>query len=495
MGLDMEFGILTAMWVTPMIGVFLLVLIPRQYETAIRWVSLLAAAVTVVLSVYIYLHFDRRGGFQFEENMIWIDYFGVRYHHAVDGLSVPLLLLTSIIIFCGILSSWDGIKQRVKEFHILMLVLVSGVFGVFMALDAVFFFIFYEIAVLPMYLLIIVWGSTRKEYAGMKLTLYLLFGSVFVLIGLIALYVHTGMKTTDLIELKAALLAHPPSDRFIRIIFPMLFVGFGILAGLWPFHTWSPDGHVAAPTAASMLHAGVLMKLGAFGILRVGVYLLPEGLRYWADMIVALSLVNIVYGAFVAIHQTDLKFVIGYSSVSHMGMVMFGIGMMNQEGFFGAAFQMFAHGVMTALFFACVGAIYDRAHTRYIPAFGGIYRKMPIVCSAFLCAGLAGLGLPGLAGFVAEFLVFWGAFKAHPLIASIAVVGLVLTAFYVLRVFQRAFYGEPNPKWDGLTDSSPVQNTAYAILIGTMMVYGVYPRLFLDVIEADMLRLLSEVVR
>ncbi|OGH60705.1 MAG: NADH dehydrogenase [Candidatus Lindowbacteria bacterium RIFCSPLOWO2_12_FULL_62_27] len=489
------FGILTSMWVTPMIGVLILIFLPSRYETGVRLVSLLAAAITLVSSIYLYIQFDPRGGFQFEENMLWIDYFGVRYHHGADGLSVPLLLLTSIVIFCGILSSWDGIKHRVKEFHILMLLLVSGVFGVFISLDAVFFFIFYEIAVLPMYLLIIVWGSTRKEYSGMKLTLYLLFGSVFVLIGLIAVYVHTGMKTTDLLEFKALLAANPPSDLFVRTIFPMMFLGFGMLAAIWPFHTWSPDGHVAAPTAASMLHAGVLMKLGAFGILRVAVYLLPEGLRYWADMIVALSLVNIIYGAFVAMHQTDLKFVIGYSSVSHMGIVMFGIGMLNYEGFAGAAFQMFAHGVMTALFFACVGAIYDRAHTRQIHAFGGIYRRMPIVCGAFLCGGLAGLGLPGFAGFVAEFLVFWGAFKAHPVIASIAVVGLVLTAFYVLRVFQRAFFGEPNPKWDGLTDSSAIQNTAYAILIGTMLVFGIWPRLFLDIAQADLNLLLSEVLR
>lgn len=493
--MESPIGILTAIWVTPMIAIVLLIFIPREKETAVRAVSLLAAAVTVVLSIYIYAAFDTRGGFQFEENMKWIDYFGVRYHHGVDGLSVPLLLLTSIVIFCGILSSWDGIKTRVKEFHMLMLFLVSGVFGVFMSLDAVFFFIFYEIAVLPMYLLIIVWGSTRKEYAGMKLTLYLLFGSVFVLIGLIAMYVHTGMQTTDLLEMKVLLASHPPSDLFVRTVFPLLFIGFGMLAALWPFHTWSPDGHVAAPTAASMLHAGVLMKLGAFGILRVAVYLLPEGLRYWADIIIALSLVNIVYGAFVAMSQTDLKYVIGYSSVSHMGIVLFGIGMMNDEGFTGAAFQMFAHGVMTALFFACVGAIYDRAHTRSIDDFGGIFRRMPVICAAFLCAGLAGLGLPGFAGFIAEFLVFWGAFRAHPLVACVAVIGLVLTAFYVLRMFQRAFFGTPNPKWDHLTDSSPVQNLAYVILIGTMILYGVYPRLFLDVVRADLAQLLSEVVR
>ena len=489
------FGILTSMWLTPMLGAVLLIFIPRRHETAVRVVSLFAALITLAQSLYVYAHFDPRGGFQFEENRMWIDYFGIRYHHGADGLSVPLFLLTSIVIFCGILSSWDGIKQRVKEFHMLMLFLVSGVFGVFMSLDGVFFFIFYEIAVLPMYLLIIVWGSTRKEYSGMKLTLYLLFGSVFVLVGLIGIYVQTGMKTTDLLEMKVLLASHPPSDLFVRTIFPMLFLGFGTLAAIWPFHTWSPDGHVAAPTAASMLHAGVLMKLGAFGIMRVAIYLLPEGLRYWADFIIALSLVNIVYGAFVAMQQTDLKFVIGYSSVSHMGVVMFGIAMMNYEGFAGAAFQMFAHGVMTALFFACVGAIYDRAHTRDIHGFGGIYRRMPIVCGAFLCAGLAGLGLPGFAGFVAEFLVFWGAFKAHPVVAAIAVIGLVLTAFYVLRVFQRAFFGPPNPKWDHLTDSSSIQNVAYAVLIGTMLVYGIYPRLFLDVAESDLRRLLAEVVR
>lgn len=491
-------GILSWLLATPVIAIGLLILTPGSSHRAVRLISALTGAVTLGISLYIYRHFDPAGpALQFDENILWIKALGIRYHVAATGLGVPLLLLTAIVIFCGVLSSWRGIQERVKEFHIFLMLLVTGVFGVFMAMDVFFFFVCYELAVLPMFVLIVIWGSTRKVYSSMKLTLYLLAGSALILVAIFALYVHTGMQTTDLIELKALLAANPPGTTFTAVVFALLFVGLGNLSGLWPFHTWSPDGHVAAPSAASMLHAGVLMKLGAYGILRIAVYLLPEGLRYWADVIVALAFVNILYGAFVAIAQTDMKFVIAYSSVSHMGMVMFGIGMMNEEGFLGASMQMFAHGVMTALFFSCVGAIYDQTHTRHIPSLGGLNQYMPKVIAFFLCGGLAGLGLPGFAGFVAEFLVFWGGFKAHPVVTSIAVIALVLTAYYVLRVFQRAFYGDPKSSkavdWKHVQDADGVLNLSHSILVGTMLVYGICPRLFLDWAQPDVLAVLAEV--
>ena len=297
------------------------------------------------------------------------------------------------------LVSWN-IDRRTREYFALLFILVSGVFGVFAAMDLFFLFFFYEVAVLPMYLLIAIWGSTRRGYAAMKLVMYLLAGSILIWVGLLALYHAMGASSFDFVDMQQA--GFDPV--LARVVFPIFFVGFGVLAGLWPFHTWSPDGHVAAPTAVSMLHAGVLMKLGAYGIIRMGVQLLPSGAQDWLWFFLIIAVINVLYGAFSAMAQRDLKFVIGYSSVSHMGYVLMGIGSLTVIGLDGAVLQMFSHGIMTALLFAMVGVIYDRAHTREISEFGGLARVMPRFSILFIIAGLTSLGLPGLSGFAAEFL-------------------------------------------------------------------------------------------
>ena len=385
-------------------------------------------------------------------------------------------------MFCGVLSTWE-LKLRVKEFFALFMFLVTGVFGVFMTFDLFFFCLFYEVAVLPMYLLIAIWGSTNKEYASLKLVLYLLAGSAIMLVGVFALYYYSDIQTFNLIDL--ATKAHF-SRAFQIAVFPLLAVGCGVLAAMWPFHTWSPDGHVAAPTAVSMLHAGVLMKLGAYGILRVAIWVLPVGAVYWAPTMATLALVNIVYGAMVAIMQKDLKYMIGYSSVSHMGIVIFGLSTLTLNGLNGACFQMFSHGIMTALLFSSVGFIYDMTHTRNVDELGGLSKKIPLASSFFIVAGLCGLGLPTLSGFPAELLVYIGAYEAYKLYFWIAVIGLVLTAFYVLRIIQRGFFGpfNENATWaHHLHDATPWQALPRVVLIITLVFFGIAPWTMLNMIQ------------
>jgi NADH-quinone oxidoreductase subunit M len=383
-------------------------------------------------------------------------------------------------MFTGVLSMWE-LELRVKEFFALFMFLVTGVFGVFMTMDLFFFCLFYEVAVLPMYLLIAVWGSTNKEYASLKLVLYLLAGSALMLTGVLALYYYSDIKTFNIIELATRANF---SRSFQIAVFPLLAVGCGVLAAMWPLHTWSPDGHVAAPTAVSMLHAGVLMKLGAYGILRIAIWILPLGAIHWAPFMATLSLVNIVYGALVAIMQKDLKYMIGYSSVSHMGIVIFGLSTLNLHGMNGACFQMFSHGIMTALFFSSVGFIYDMAHTRNVDELGGIAKKIPLASSFFIVAGLCGLGLPTLSGFPAELLVYIGAYQAFKVYFWIAVVGLVLTAFYVLRIIQRGFFGPLNEKVaHHLHDATPWQAFPRVVLIITLVFFGLAPFTMLNLIQ------------
>ncbi len=483
------FPILSAILLCPVVGLFAVLLTPPKRETLIKWISLVSSALTLVLSIWLCRAFDATSpAFQFVEKLPWVPSYGIFYSLAVDGLNVAMILLTSIVIFCGILVSWT-VEYRVKDFMANMLFLVAGVFGVFMTTNLFFFFLFYEIAVIPMYLLIVVWGSTDKQYAAMKLTLYLLAGSALMFAGFLYMYSLPGAHTFDLIALKENVVFTPDVQR---VLFFALFVGFGVLAACFPFHVWSPAGHVAAPTAASMLHAGVLMKLGAFGILRVGVYLLPDGARYWAPLIAWLALCNIVYGAMVAVRQRDLKYIIGYSSVSHMGIVLLGIATMTTVGFNGALFQMFAHGVMTALFFACVGWIYDGCHTRMLDELGGLSKKAPIISAFFIMAGLCGLGLPGMGSFVAELLVTLAAVKAFPVIGAVSIVALLITAYYVLSAVQKVFYGPLNTTHTAhLHDIGWFQLIPRSVLLGTLIFFGVYPQLFIGWVSVSTSALLG----
>jgi NADH-quinone oxidoreductase subunit M len=497
----MQFPILTSILLAPILGIIIILLFPATKEKEIKVTAVIVTFTSLLLSIIAFVTYNKTiGGLQFQETYSWIPAFGINYSVGADGLSIPLILLTAIVIFAGVFASWK-MEKRIKEFFIFLLLLVAGVFGVFISRDLFFFYLFFEIAVIPMYILIGVWGSTRKDYAAMKLTLYLLVGSAFILIGILATFVYAnnlGIKSFDIQTLSTI----EYSSSFQKFAFFLMLIGFGILVPMWPFHTWSPDGHVAAPTAVSMLHAGVLMKLGGYGIIRAGVFLFPEGAKYWVPLIAVLSIANVVYGAMVAMAQKDLKFVIGYSSVSHMGYVLLGIASLNFEGIDGAVAQMFAHGIMTALFFTLIGNIYSQAHTREIAKFGGLIHQMPRVAVGFIIAGFASLGLPGLNNFVAEFLIFLGShdeprklfsiipFKA---ISIMAILGIVITAAYILKVVQSTFLGPRKEEWDYLEDAKGVEMIPIVMLAGVLIFFGLFPSPLIDLIHSGAMSLMGKI--
>jgi NADH-quinone oxidoreductase subunit M len=475
-----NFPYLTAILSSCVVGLLVILFIPDERKMLIKWVSLVSSGITMVLSIYLFFAYDKtQGGLQFVEKVLWVKSLGIYYFNAVDGFSLPMLMLTGIVLFTGVLTMWE-LETRVKEFFAFTFLLVAGVFGVFMSMDLFFIFVWYDVSLFPMYPLIAIWGSTRKEYGAMKLTLYLLAGSALILPGILYLFVNSGLNTFDLVALMQPGTFTPFQQKFAFIL---LYLGFGILAGVWPFHTWSPVGHVAAPTAVSMIHAGVLMKLGAFGVLRVAIFLCPEGWQYWAQLMAVLATCGIVYGAFVGLAQTDLKYVIGYSSVSHMGIVGLGLATVTVDGLNGAVFQMFAHGVMTALFFSAVGYIYDKTHTKMIPELGGMSRTMPIASGYFIVAALAGIGVPCLASFWAELLVFIAAFKTYPIRGALAICGLVVSALFMLRVVQRTFYGEKREEFDHLPDVTFGLGIPRMILVAVIVFFGLFPSVMLDVIQ------------
>ena len=475
-----NFPYLTAILLSCVVGLLVILFIPDERKMLIKWVSLVCSGITMVLSIYLFFAYDKtQGGLQFVEKVLWVKSLGIYYFNAVDGFSLPMLMLTGIVLFTGVLTMWE-LETRVKEFFAFTFLLVAGVFGVFMSMDLFFIFVWYDVSLFPMYPLIAIWGSTRKEYGAMKLTLYLLAGSALILPGILYLFVHSGLNTFDVVALMQPGTFTPYQQKFAFIL---LYLGFGILAGVWPFHTWSPVGHVAAPTAVSMIHAGVLMKLGAFGVLRVAIFLCPEGWQYWAQLMAVLATCGIVYGAFVGLAQTDLKYVIGYSSVSHMGIVGLGLATVTVDGLNGAVFQMFAHGVMTALLFSAVGYIYDKTHTKMIPELGGMSRTMPVASGYFIVAALAGIGVPCLASFWAELLVFIAAFKTYPIRGALAICGLVVSALFMLRVVQRTFYGEKREEFDHLPDVSFGLGIPRMILVAVIVFFGLFPSVMLDVIQ------------
>lgn len=492
----MNFPILSVITFIPLLTGVILLLLPAERKTEVRMLALAAGLFTMLLSLWTYFSYDFAvGGYQFVEKYAWLPQLGVDYHVGVDGISTPLVLLTGIVMFTGVLISWK-IDDRPREFFAFLFILATGVLGVFVALDLFMLFFFYEIAVFPMYLLIAIWGwKQTREYAAMKLTLYLFIGSVIALVGALAMYFTagqiTGVYTFDMLALEKAGF----STAFQTFWFPFVFLGFAVLGGIFPFHNWSPDGHVAAPTAVSMFHAGVLMKLGAFAALRVGIMLLPEGAQAHMGWIILLALVNVVYGAFIASNQTDLKYVIGYSSVSHMGLVMMGFATLNAQGMIGASIQMFSHGVMTALFFAVVGMVYDQAHTRDVNRLGGVVGIMLIPTLAFIIGGLVSMGMPGFSGFVAEFPIFMGVWQAQPWIAMVAVISIVITASYIIRIIRKVFFGSVPAELHGhLHDVTALDKLALAVLVIVLLVLGFYPPIMAPMIESgvqNVLRLLG----
>jgi NADH-quinone oxidoreductase subunit M len=501
----MNFPVLSVITFTPVIAAALLLLLPAQRRNETRAVALAAATFALILSFWVYLNYDQAaGGYQFIERYNWLPVLGISLHFGVDGISAPLVLLTGVVMFTGVLISWGddhphvmaGIQDRPREFFAFLFILAAGVFGVFVSLDLFMLFFFYEIAVFPMYLLIAIWGWVQtREYAAMKLTLYLFIGSVISLVGVLAMYwaqyQNTGVLSFDMLQMEGAGF----SQLFQDIWFLPVFLGFAVLGGIWPFHNWSPDGHVAAPTAVSMFHAGVLMKLGAFAALRVGIMLLPQGAQTWAWLIMLFAAVAVVYGAYIAFVQMDFKYMVGFSSVSHMGLVMLGFSTLNREGLLGSGLQMFSHGVMTALFFAVVGMIYDRAHTRQIPELGGISKIMPFATVGFIIGGLVSMGMPLFSGFVAEFPIFMGVWNRQWLVAVISSISIVITAAYIMRNIRQVFFGEVPAKFEGhLTDVTVLDKVAITTLCLFMIVIGLFPGFMVPLVERgvdNILRLLG----
>jgi len=471
------------------IGVLVLVLLPRDNARAARIVALLTAIVGCAVAFIGAIQQANPGEVTTIVKAGWIPAIGANYYLAADGISLVLVVLTGLAAVSGILFSWN-IEQRTKEFFAFYLTLIGGVYGVFLSFDLLLLFVFYELTIIPKYFLIARWGSTRKEYGAMKLAIYSFVGSHLVLIGMIAAWVvakaQLGHASLDLIELSKV--SFPIA--FQHWVFPLVFVGFAILAGMWPFHTWAPTGHVAAPTAGSMLLAGVVMKLGAYGCLRVAMLMFPEGVREWQWAIAALAVIGIVYGAGVALVQKDFKFVIGYSSVSHMGFVMLGLATLNTIGLDGAVLQMFSHGIIAGLLFGVVGRmVYDRTHTR---DFGDLEtmqvgKLLPFAGVTFVIAGVASMGLPGFSGFVAELQVLMGAWAVFPKMTILAGVGILVGVAYTLRAVQKGFYSDAPPKpVDHDHPMEPIsvpERFGAVMLIGASLVVGLCPNLLMNWIE------------
>lgn len=464
----------------------------------IRGVMVCGASALLLLSVVLTIVYCKlrdagvSGEMLFTDSVSWYAAFNICYSVGVDGISVAMLLLSSIIVFTGVFASWR-LLPLTKEYFMWFTLLSVGVFGFFISTDLFSMFMFYEVALIPMYLLIGVWGSGRKEYSAMKLTLMLMGGSAFLLIGILGIYYGSGATTMNLTEI-AALHAIPVELQ--RIWFPLTFLGFGVLGALFPFHTWSPDGHASAPTAVSMLHAGVLMKLGGYGCFRIAIYLMPEAAAEQGWIFLVLTGISVVYGAFSACVQTDLKYINAYSSVSHCGLVLFAILMMNETACTGAVLQMLSHGLMTALFFALIGMIYGRTHTRDVRELSGLMKVMPFLSVCYVIAGLANLGLPGLSGFVAEMTIFNGAFQHsdmfHRSWTLIACCSIVITAVYILRLVGKILYGTcSNEHHLSLTDATWDERTAVIILIACVAMLGIAPWWISDMIGASVGLLVS----
>ena len=465
-----------------------------------RTIMVTGSSLLLALSVWLTVDFiaRRNGGdtsaMLYCDSWSWYAPLNICYSVGVDGISVAMLLLTSVIVFTGTFASWR-LSPLTKEFFLWYTLLSLGVYGFFISTDLFAMFMFYETALIPMYLLIGVWGSGRKEYSAMKLTLMLMGGSAFLLMGILGIYFGSGATTMNINEIAAMgnIALHTQ-----YIFFPLTFIGFGVLGALFPFHTWSPDGHACAPTAVSMLHAGVLMKLGGYGCFRIAMYLLPDAARDLSYIFIILTTISVVYGALSAISQTDLKYINAYSSVSHCGLVLFALLMTTRTACTGAILQMLSHGLMTALFFAVIGMIYGRTHTRDIGKMRGLMKIMPFLAVAYVIAGLANLGLPGFSGFVAEMTIFVGAFEAndlfHRTVTIIACTSIVITAVYILRVVGRILYGEPTDEHHlRLTDATWDERFTIICLVACVAALGIAPMWVSNLIDGGVASIISNI--
>ena len=484
----------------PLLGALVLLALPNtdEYKLAFRWGSLGITLVTFIISLALLIGFEANGSFHFVMNIPWIPQIGASYIMAVDGLNLWLVLLNTFLFPLAVLSSIGVIKQREKSFYILLLILETAITGTFLAQDLLLFFFFWEAVLIPMYFLIGVWGGKRRLYATTKFVLYTMVGSLLMLAAIIALYLASGSEATGLIRTfnleRLTSLALPPNFQIWG--FAAFFLAFAIKVPLFPFHTWLPDAHTEAPTAGSIILAGVLLKMGTYGMIRFAIPLFPDASFYPLqiaevvftprDIIMALAVVGIIYGALVAAVQTDIKRLVAYSSVAHLGFVMLGIFSFNQLAMDGAILQMVSHGISTAALFMLVGFIYNRRHTRMIADFGGLAKPMPVYFNVFLVIMLSSVGLPALNGFVGEFLILVGSFQVNWLLTVIATLGVILAAIYLLYMFRRVFYGpithEENRK---LKDLTPIELFAVMPLVVMVFVIGLFPTMFLGRITPD----------
>ena len=495
----------------PVIGAAIILLIPNRLNQAIKITAAVATGIQLILAIDLWFMFDRStGSFQFIEHAAWIPSFNIHYFLGIDGLSLPMILLTALLSFIGIFVSWKTNKM-VKAYFVLFLLLDTGMMGVFTALDFFLFYVFWEVMLLPMYFLIGLWGGPKREYAAIKFFIYTLFGSVLILIAILALYFNCGytFNMVELAEIAPTALSGVAwwGMSAIKVIWILLFIGFAIKVPIFPFHTWLPLAHVEAPTAVSVILAGVLLKMGLYGMFRINYAILPEAVWWFVGALALLGLVNIIWGALCALAQTDLKRLVAYSSINHMGFALVGMsaivaaGVMNgsnltsaQAGVSGALFQMFNHGTISAMLFILVGVIYDRAHHRNIDGFGGLAQRMPVYSGIMMIAFFAGLGLPGFSGFISEAMCLIGGFSVFKLIVVLSTLGILLNAAYFLWAYQRMFFGKLNEKYADLPEISRLELFTVIPLAVITLFFGVYPAPFLNVIRETVNTLIEQVV-
>jgi NADH-quinone oxidoreductase subunit M len=495
----MNFPILSLIMLAPIVGAVVIVLLPKDRGDAIKSVAAGSLTMSLLLSFFVMFSYDKiLSGFQFVERLNWIPDLGISYYMAVDGFSAPQLLLTSVVGLCAVLVSWHQ-NDRPREYFAFLLALVGGVFGAFMSLDIFLMLVFYELVLFPVYVLVAGWGSKNREYAAMKLTIYLFLGSLVSIIGLLFIYFSAG-NTFDLLELQKNVAALPDTVAFQRTLFPVVFLGFAVLASLFPLHNWSPDGYAAAPTAVSMLHGGVLKATGAYAGLRFGMQLLPEGAKFWMPILVIFCAAGLIYAAAIAFRQTDLKYIIGFSSVSHLGLVLLGLSAMNQLGLAGAGIELFAGGVMTGLMFSLVGMIYERAHLRDINDLSGLVKIMPMASVGWVIGALALMGMPGLPGFIAEVQIFMGMWQQagtpnagnpavlnwhYGVIAIVAVGSIIINAAWTLKVASKIYFSEPQneallklPRLDGL------EKFSIGFMCAILLIVGFLPNTVMGIVQS-----------
>jgi NADH-quinone oxidoreductase subunit M len=487
--------LLSVILFTPLVGAIVLLFVSKRQEDAIRWIANIAAGLGFLVSVPLWFRYESRGAaWQFVERAEWIPSIGASYFLGVDGFSVLLILLTTLMGFIAVLSAWTAITERVKEFYIFMLVLQTGMIGAFVALDFLLFFLFWEVMLVPMYFLIGIWGGGRRLYSAIKFFLYTLVGSVVMLLGILALYFYshtvTGAYSFDITQLQQLSV---PFD-IQKWVFLAFFLGFAVKVPMFPFHTWLPDAHTDAPTAGSVILAAVLLKMGTYGFIRFSLPILPEASRYFVPMMVALSLIGIIYGALVALAQTDWKRLVAYSSVSHMAMVMLGMFALTPVGITGSIVQQVNHGISTGALFLIVGIVYERRHTREISEYGGLSKVMPVFAAVFLIMTMSSIGLPALNGFIGEVLILLGVYVVNKLWAGVAAAGIVLGAAYMLWLYQRTMFGKlDNPANASLKDLSGRELATFLPLVALAIWIGLYPSPFLRRLETSVARVVVRV--